>query len=121
MGPLGQTIKVSLSEPTRITTLVPFWMEDDSSTNFGLPNHLQQVNFQWVKKKSPSLTCFFKLVLQTYQTHFKACNPSSSLPCIFGGPSSLVSSVSRSNAHHSISSAITRFNVSSNVSCHHLF
>jgi hypothetical protein len=43
-------------------------------------------------------------------------NPSSSSPSyIFGGPNILVSSVSRSNAHSSISSVIARSNVSSIV------
>jgi hypothetical protein len=50
---------------------------------------------------------FFKLVLQTYQPHFRVCNPSSIFPFyIFGGPNNLVSSASKSNAHNSISSAI---------------
>jgi hypothetical protein len=42
-GPLGQVIKVGLSEPTPMTTLVPFWMEGKSSTNFGLANDLHKV------------------------------------------------------------------------------
>jgi hypothetical protein len=120
-GHLGHVIKVGLSEPTPMTTLVPFRMEGNSSIDFGLANHLQHVHFGWVYKKFPFLNFFFKLVLQTYQPHFKACNPSSSLLCIFGGPNILVSSVSKSNIHNSISSAITHFNVSSIVSCHHLF
>jgi hypothetical protein len=49
-GPLGQVINVGLSEPTPMTTVVPFWMEGNSSTDFGLANHLQQVHFEWVLK-----------------------------------------------------------------------
>jgi hypothetical protein len=30
-----------------------FWMEGNSSTDFGLANHLQQVHFGWVFKKTP--------------------------------------------------------------------
>jgi hypothetical protein len=40
-GPLGQVIKVNLNKPTPMTTLVPFWIESNSSINFGLDNHLQ--------------------------------------------------------------------------------
>jgi hypothetical protein len=29
-----------LSEPASMTTLVPFWMEGNSSTDFGLANHV---------------------------------------------------------------------------------
>ncbi len=47
-GPLGQVIKVGLSEPTPMIILVPFWMEGNLSTDFGLANHLQQVHFGWV-------------------------------------------------------------------------
>jgi len=35
-GPVAQVVKVGLSEPTPMTTLVPFWMEGNSSTDFGL-------------------------------------------------------------------------------------
>jgi hypothetical protein len=50
---------------------------------------------------------FFKPVLQTYQSHSRACNPLPSSPsCIFGGPNTLASSVSKSNVHSSISNAL---------------
>jgi hypothetical protein len=39
MGSLG------LNEPTPMTTLVLFWIEGNSSINFGLANHLQQFHF----------------------------------------------------------------------------
>ncbi len=70
-----------------------------------------------LKKMSPFLLpLFFNLVLQTYQPHYKACNPSSSSPyCIFGVPNILVSSVFRNNMHSSISSAIAHSSVSSIV------
>jgi hypothetical protein len=50
-----------------------------------------------LEKKVPFLfdLFFFEPVLQTYQPHSRACNPSSSSPsCIFGWPNILVSSVS---------------------------
>jgi hypothetical protein len=57
----------------------------------------------WVGlKKSPFSKNKFKRVLQTYQNHFNAWNPFSSSLCIFGGPNTLMSSVSKSNAHNSI-------------------
>jgi hypothetical protein len=49
-------------------------MEGNSSTDFGLATQLQQVHFEWVLKKSPFSNFLFKLVLQAYQPHFKACN-----------------------------------------------
>jgi hypothetical protein len=34
-----------LSEPVPMTAPVPFWMEGNSSIDFGLANHLQQFHF----------------------------------------------------------------------------
>ncbi len=42
-----------LSEPTPMTAPVPFWMEGNSSIDFGFANYLQQFHFTWVLKKSP--------------------------------------------------------------------
>jgi hypothetical protein len=84
-----------------------------------LANHLQQFHFAQVFKKEVPFfwPFFFKPVLQTYQPHSRACNPSYSSPsCIFGGPNTLMSSVSRRKTHNSISSAITCSSVSSIVS-----
>jgi len=47
-GSLGRVINVGLSEPTPMTRLVPFWTEDNSSTDFGLANNLQQVHSGWI-------------------------------------------------------------------------
>ncbi len=107
-----------LSELAPMTAPILFWMEGNSSIDFGLANHLQKFYFGWVKKNNPFFFFFFfsKHVLQSYQPHFRACNLSSSCPSyIFGGPNTLVSSVSKSNAHNSISSAIIHSNVSSTV------
>jgi hypothetical protein len=54
----------SLSGPTPMTTPIPFWMEGNSSTDFGLVNHLQQFQFSRVLKKHPFFFTFF------FQTHF---------------------------------------------------
>jgi hypothetical protein len=45
MGSLG------LNEPTPMIAPILFWMEGNSSINFGLANHLQQFHFGWVLKK----------------------------------------------------------------------
>jgi len=108
-----------LSESAPMTAPVPFWIEGNSSIDFGLANHLQQFHFAQVFKKEVPffLPFFFKPVLQTYQPHSRACNPSYSSPsCIFGGPNTLMSSVSGRKTHNSISSAITCSSVSSIVS-----
>jgi hypothetical protein len=50
MGSLG------LNEPAPMIAPILFWMEGNSSINFGLANHLQQFHFGWVlKKKFPFL------------------------------------------------------------------
>jgi len=104
-----------LSAPALMTTPVLFWVEGNSSIDFGLANHLQQFHFGQVKKNVTLFFLFsFKHVLQTYQPHFKSCNPSSSfLSCIHGGPNTIMSSVSKSIVHNSISNAITHSNVTS--------
>jgi hypothetical protein len=41
-----------------MTAPVLFWMESNSSTDFGLTNHLQQFQFGWVFKKTSPLLAF---------------------------------------------------------------
>jgi hypothetical protein len=96
-------------------------MEGNSSTDFGLADHLQQFHFGRVLKKLPLFfdRFSFKPGLQTYKLHFRACNPSSP-SCIFGGPNTLMSSVLGNNAHNSIPNAMAGSNVSFIVS-HHKF
>jgi hypothetical protein len=66
---------------------------------------------QWFPHPFWFLCFFFKPVLQTYHPHSRACNPYSP-SFIFGGPNTLLSSISRSNAHNSISDAIAHSSVS---------
>jgi hypothetical protein len=95
---------------------VPFWMEGNSSTNFWVGQPPPTV-LLWVglKNNNPFFWLFFffppKPVLQTYHPpHSRACNPYSP-SCIFGGPNTLLSSISRSNAHNSIFNTIARIQV----------
>jgi hypothetical protein len=69
---------------------IPFWMDDNSSINFGLANHLQIVSFLACFKKSPFVYLYFSNPLQTYQTYSRAYNLSFSPFCIFGGLNNLV-------------------------------
>ncbi len=58
-------ISPGLSEPAPMTPPILFWLEGNSSTDFGLDNHLQQFHFgQVFKKTSPFFDLFF------FQTHF---------------------------------------------------
>jgi hypothetical protein len=109
-----------LSEPAPMTPIL-FWMEGNSSTNFGLANHLQQFHFGWVlKETSPFFwPFFFQTRFTNYQPHSRTHNPSSP-SYIFGEPNILVSSVSKNNAHNPIPSTIACSNMSSIVS-HHKF
>ncbi len=105
----------NLSELGPMIASILFWMEGNSSTNFGLANHLQQFHFGRVKKKlSPFFYLFFS------NSFYKSTNPilghanpfSSSPSWIFGGPNTLVSNVFKNNTHNSISNAIAHSNVS---------
>jgi hypothetical protein len=93
-----------LSELPSMTPIL-FWMEGNSSTNFGLANYLQQLG--WVfKETSPFFwPFFFQTCFTNYQPHSRTCNPSSPF-YIFCEPNILVSSVSKNNTHNSISSTI---------------
>jgi len=109
------------------------WTSPHDSTNLVLVGG-QFIHWLWVgqppatipfwagsKKNFPFFLTFFsfKPILQTYQPHFRTWNPSSP-SCIFGGPNTLMSSVSKNNAHNSISNAIACSNVSFIVSHHKL-
>jgi hypothetical protein len=63
-----------LSEPAPMTTLVPFWMEGNSSTDFGLATTCNSFILGGLKKKSPLFFNFF------FQTRF------TNLPNPFLGP-----------------------------------
>jgi hypothetical protein len=49
----------SLNELAPMIAPVPFWMEGNSSTNFGLVSHLQIVSFLASLKKSPFFYLYF--------------------------------------------------------------
>ncbi len=113
--PLSQ----GLSEPAPMTPPNLFWMEGNSSIDFGLANHLQQFHFGRVfKKTSFFLKPFF------FQTHFTNLpTPFQDLQSLFPflhfwWPNILMSSVFRNNAHNSISSVIACSNVNTIVPCH---
>jgi hypothetical protein len=89
-----------------------FWVRQQRGT----------ISFWLSLKKSPLFELFFSNpfykptnpILQTYQPHSRACNPSSP-SYIFCGPNTLVSRVSRSNAHSSIFNIVAHSSVSSIV------